>query len=174
MLRLAAFTDADIPDLLTWFPSEAALVQWGGTQMRFPLTEDQIIPMLALSRRDPPERWLFKAVRAGETVGHLEVGLDWRHGIGHFSRIGISPAHRGQGLAKPMLTEAIRQAFAEPRLYRLDLNVYTHNLPAVRTYEAVGFRREGVRRAAVLVGDTRWDTAVYGLLRPEWAAQSSK
>ena len=42
------------------------------------------------------------------------------------------------------------------------------NQPALRTYEALGFKLEGVRRASTRVGEQRWDTGIMGLLRREW------
>nr|WP_313618177.1 GNAT family protein [Agrobacterium sp.] len=52
----------------------------------------------------------------------------------------------------------------------MELNVYTWNAPAIRTYAKVGFVPEGVRRSSVQVGDERWDTAIMGMLRAEWGA----
>ncbi|MCY1227783.1 Acetyltransferase [compost metagenome] len=75
---------------------------------------------------------------------------------------------RGRGLARPFLREVTERFFADPAFERLELNVYTFNEAAIRTYRSLGFREEGVRRSSAKVGDVRWDTAIYGLLRNEW------
>ena len=71
----------------------------------------------------------------------------------------------------------IQEAFSTPGIERLELNVYMFNQPALRTYEALGFKLEGVRRASTRVGEQRWDTGIMGLLRrvagrrrPAWRA----
>ena len=57
--------------------------------------------------------------------------------------------------------------FAEPVVERLELNVYTFNAAAIRTYEALGFVREGIRRSLAKVGEERWDAAHYAMLRAD-------
>lgn len=49
-----------------------------------------------------------------------------------------------------------------------ELNVYMFNEPALRTYQSLGFKLEGVRRSSTRVGDQRWDTGMMALLRSEW------
>ncbi len=39
---------------------------------------------------------------------------------------------------------------------------------AIRTYEKVGFQREGATRSAVLRDGVRHDVIVMGILRDEW------
>lgn len=168
-MELRPFGHADIPELLSWFTSEAETVLWGGWATRFPLDTAQVNAMIAAAEADPPEQWTLAGTMGGETVAHGQVALDRRHGVARLMRIGIAPARRGQGLARPFLRTLIGRVFADPAGYeRVELNVYTHNTAAVRAYRGLGFVMEGVRRSATRIGGARYDVAGYGMLRSEW------
>lgn len=166
-MRVRPMLEAEIHRLLRWFPDEAALVQWGGPTLRFPLDEPQLRAMMAEGVGETPRRWLLSGEEAGAMVAHAQVALDWGHGTAVLGRVGIDPAQRGRGLAAPFLRQVIERVFTEPGFERIELNVYTFNDAAIRTYRRLGFVQEGVRRSAVRVGSQRWDTAMFGLLRSE-------
>ncbi|KSV70251.1 hypothetical protein N183_29385 [Sinorhizobium sp. Sb3] len=154
--------------MLDWFSNLEALVQWGGPGLSFPLEAAQLEAMLAETTTVEPTRWMFAGLADEKLAGHAQVALDWQNGVGRLSRVAINPRMRGRGLARPFLREVTSRFFAHPAFERLELNVYTFNEAAIRTYRSLGFREEGVRRSSAKVGDVRWDTAIYGLLRNEW------
>ncbi|WDZ80502.1 GNAT family protein (plasmid) [Ensifer adhaerens] len=167
-LLVEAFSETHIPEMLDWFSTLEALVQWGGPGLSFPLEAAQIQAMLAGTKAVAPERSMFAGLVDGKLAGHAQVALDWPNGVGRLSRVAINPQMRGRGLAAPFLREVTKRFFTNPAFARLELNVYTFNEAAIRTYRSLGFREEGVRRSSAKVGDVRWDTAIYGLLRNEW------
>jgi len=59
-------------------------------------------------------------------------------------------------------------AMEELKLHRLELEVYAYNERALRTYEKLGFRREGVRREAKLHDGRFHDAVQMALLESEW------
>ena len=59
-------------------------------------------------------------------------------------------------------------AFETLGLHRLELDVFSFNPRAVRAYEKAGFRREGVRREAVLDGTAYGDDILMAILEDEW------
>lgn len=63
-------------------------------------------------------------------------------------------------------------AFAELKLHRLELDVFSFNPRAERCYRKAGFRREGVRRDAVVDSATGayGDDILMALLEEEWKA----
>jgi RimJ/RimL family protein N-acetyltransferase len=67
-----------------------------------------------------------------------------------------------------MVERALRSALEFDEVHRVELNVYSWNAPAIKTYLKLGFKHEGTRRSSALVGNERWDTAIMGLLRREW------
>ncbi|BDA86899.1 acetyltransferase [Aureimonas sp. SA4125] len=166
-LTLRPFQDEDRAILAGWFGDEAALIQWGGPDMRFPLDEMQLRAMQAGAEEEPPRRLLWTGLRAGRVAAHGQVFLDWRHGVARLARIAVDPACRGEGLAVPFLDMLILGVWARPEFFRIELNVYTFNTAAIRAYRRLGFAEEGVRRSAVAVGSDRWDVAHYALLPAE-------
>lgn len=171
-IKLRPFAAGDIATLRSWIADEAAAVQWGGVEVPFPLTDAFFAAILAECGRVPPLRWAAMGILDGQPVAHAQVALDHRHGVGRLARILVAPERRGAGLAVPFLAGVIAEAWTRWPLEHVELNVYTFNAAAIRTYERLGFQLEGVRRSSARVGNERWDTAMMGLLRNE--AQASK
>ncbi|WP_083222762.1 GNAT family N-acetyltransferase [Ensifer sp. LC163] len=171
-VQLEIFAQHHIADMLDWFPTAAALTQWGGPGLRFPLDATQLEEMQASTSGNEPARWVFSGIVDGNLAGHAQVALDWENGVGRLGRVAINPRLRGLGLAHPFLQCIIERFFADPIFERLELNVYTFNTAAIRTYLKLGFVEEGVRRSSARVGDVRWDTAIYGMLRSDLSAKS--
>jgi RimJ/RimL family protein N-acetyltransferase len=69
-------------------------------------------------------------------------------------------------------TEATRlllgYAFESLNLNRVWLHVYEYNARALRVYDKLGFRREGVLRQHTYRDGRYWDTITMGILRDEW------
>jgi RimJ/RimL family protein N-acetyltransferase len=74
---------------------------------------------------------------------------------------------RGKGLGEEATRTLCRFAFDEMGLHKIRLDVYASNASAVRTYERVGFRREGVLREEAYRGGRYIDVLRMGLLREE-------
>ena len=168
MLTLRPFETSDFSTLTGWFHSLPDVVQWGGSHLAYPLSDAQLAERLAQGQGEPPARRCWMACQNGLAVGHAQLAYDWQDGNARLGRVAIAPASRGRGLAKPMVTLMIDEAFGTPGIDRLELNVYMFNTAAIRTYQGLGFTLEGVRRSSTRVGDARWDTGVMGLLASEW------
>jgi ribosomal protein S18 acetylase RimI-like enzyme len=87
------------------------------------------------------------AEREGRIVFLVHVGT--RHHLG--CQVGgtyVHPAHRGQGLATACMADVGRALLARHPLVTLHVN--EANLPAVRVYEKVGFRRARPFRLAIV------------------------
>ncbi len=172
MIRLIPFAPEHFGILSSWFTSEADVVQWGGPFLSFPLMVQQLRSMLTEAETKPPTRLCWMTEHDGALVGHAQLGFDWRNGNALLSRVAVAPHARGRGLAGSMLGLVLEQAFARLEIQRVELNVYAWNAPAVRSYERLGFKTEGVRRSSTLVDSERWDTAIMALLRQEWQSCS--
>ena len=69
----------------------------------------------------------------------------------------------------------VRHAFETLNLNRVWLHVYEDNPRAVRVYEKVGFKKEGVLRQESFRHGRYWDTITMAVLREEWpAAQTAR
>jgi RimJ/RimL family protein N-acetyltransferase len=79
----------------------------------------------------------------------------------------------GQGCGTDALRVLLRQAFGPLNLHRVELNVFDFNERAIRSYEKVGFVREGVRRQALVRWGKYHDVLVMGVLREEFATKEA-
>jgi RimJ/RimL family protein N-acetyltransferase len=118
MLTLRPFTSSDFPLLASWFSSLPEVVQWGGSHLSFPLAQADMSDMLAQGQASPPNRRCWMVCRDSTPVGHAQLAYDWRDGNARLGRVAIAPAERGQGLARPMVTLMIKEAFQTPGIER--------------------------------------------------------
>jgi ribosomal protein S18 acetylase RimI-like enzyme len=71
--------------------------------------------------------------------------------------MGIASEHRGKGLGKALLDEALRRAAGGGVLEIVYLMVRADNLPAVRLYESAGFERLAVLERDIKAGADYFD-----------------
>jgi RimJ/RimL family protein N-acetyltransferase len=80
-------------------------------------------------------------------------------------------APRGAGLGRESAELLLAHGFEVwPALHRIELEVFDFNQRAIRSYERVGFVREGLRRQALHWGGQYHDAVLMGLLRDEFPA----
>jgi len=167
-MQLINFTESHFQTLTSWFNLEKELIQWGGNKLSYPLSHEALLQMLTEDNLPQPTRLSWMVTDKNHIVGHCQLALDWKNGNAVLGRIAIAPKFRGTGLAVPMVRLAVREGFSIPQMERIELNVYTINLAAIRTYEKVGFLREGIKRSEAKVDGARWDTLMMSILRSEW------
>ncbi|MDP4177962.1 MAG: GNAT family protein [Bacillota bacterium] len=117
------------------------------------------------------ERYIF-AIRDKDNNNIIGVtGFDeivWSSNTAVFF-IGIGDKNYiGKGLGKEALSLMLDFGFNELNFHRIQLNVISYNIPAIKLYESIGFIKEGVLREAVY-RDFKWyDLYCYGILQKEW------
>lgn len=85
--------------------------------------------------------------------------------IVYLGGVAIDPDHIGRGLGKAMVSSAVELS-KQQGFKRMELTVATSNDRAIRVYERVGFRFEGVLRDySYLASEDRYiDEQVMGLI----------
>lgn len=81
----------------------------------------------------------------------------------------LRPSFWGRGYAGEMLRLALDFAFDTLGLNRIEVDIDPLNLASCKLVERAGFRREGFLRERWRVGGGVQDTALYGLLRKDYA-----
>lgn len=90
---------------------------------------------------------VYYAVNNDRVVGWCDVfpednpRQNHRGGLG----MGLLPEFRGKGLGSKLLSSVLTQA-KKFGLEKVELNVYTTNLPAIALYKKAGFEQEGLIR----------------------------
>jgi len=130
---LSSATDADIEEVMNWFPDADAVLLWGGPEFRYPFTaatfrEDcRISSMNSYSLRNPD------GVLAAFGQSYE------RYGRGHLARLVSNPEFRGAGAGKRLISMIIAALDAAHDYDEYSLFVFRHNEPAYRCYLASGF-----------------------------------
>ena len=135
------------------------------------------------------DRW-FEDIQAKQGQEHVYLGIfdhedrllgdiqladiDWRDRTASLGGSLSLEIYRGHGYGTDAALAILRYGFQELGLYRVEAETADYNLPARRVLEKVGFREEGRRRQKLYRAGRRWDSLVYGLLRNEFTADSSK
>jgi ribosomal-protein-alanine N-acetyltransferase len=100
--------------------------------------------------------------------------MDFRNRHASFGILIGEKTEWGKGYGTEATSLMVGYAFETLNLNRVWLHVYEHNPKAVRVYEKVGFRREGVLRQDCYREGRYWDTIVMAILREEWDALQAK
>lgn len=104
----------------------------------------------------------------GELVGHVIL-----HGRHQPARIGtyaivIGSDHLGKGLGTEATRMMIRYGFEELGLHKIELQVWSYNSRAIRSYTNAGFVIEGERRAAAFHAGAFHGETLMGILAEEY------
>ncbi len=171
MVALETFGREDFDRLIGWVASAEELMLWAGPMLHWPLDRAQLERYLAAAEGPAAARRIWRAVDAGETVGHAELNaIERTHRTATLSRVMVRPGLRGRGIGTAMVRAALAVAFDELRLHRVDLFVFDFNAGAIACYERLGFRHEGRLRDYRRLGDRYLSTLLMSMLEDEWRA----
>jgi RimJ/RimL family protein N-acetyltransferase len=113
-------------------------------------SSDRLIGACGLHRIDPKNRQAMYGIFIGEAEA------------------------RDKGHGTEVTSLMVTYAFATLNLNRVWLHVYEDNKGAIRAYEKVGFKQEGVLRQDNYREGRYGNTVVMGILRSEWKAARPK
>ena len=85
---------------------------------------------------------------------------------------GIAYSSWGQGYVQEALRALLAFAFSELELNRIEADIDPRNSRSARLLGRLGFRQEGHLRERWIVGDEVSDSALFGLLRSDFAGAS--
>lgn len=133
--------------------------------------------LVAATAPSVPGEFLALAVTHDDVlVGDLMLRFTDRHGASDPPAIGelgwvFAPEHAGRGFATEAARALVDLAFTHYPLHRLMARLDPRNVASARLCERIGMTHEAHTREDYAERDGSWsDTAVYGLLRREWAA----
>jgi len=131
--QLSDADDADIDEIMTWFPDAASVDIWGGPYFRYPFTREtfredcRLEAMTSCCLRDPRGR----LAAFGQSYE--------RYGRGHLARLVSNPAMRRKGAGRRLIELLIRRIDELHDYDEYSLFVYRHNEAAYRCYLSLGF-----------------------------------
>lgn len=115
---------------------------------------------------DPENKIILLALDKERVVGHMQIGIATNvrfRGIGELF-IYLHQDFQNIGLGTELMQEGLNQARAR-NLHRVELTVVADNHRGIRSYEKVGFQREGIKRENYLGEDGKYhDEIIMGIL----------
>jgi RimJ/RimL family protein N-acetyltransferase len=109
-------------------------------------------------------KWAITIDGSDEAVGFVALfGLDRPLGPELAVLVG-EPSAWGKGVAREAERQACNHAFSDHGAHRVHAEIPATNQAAQKVVTFLGFRCEGVMRAAIRRGDERIDNQVWGLL----------
>lgn len=111
---------------------------------------------------DDPHAFLIAAFEGEDVVGTFNLKPETAPFLAHCAAFGMAVLVRmqGIGLGRALLEYGLAEAEKNGRT-NITLHVRTHNLPAIRLYEAAGFERVGVLKRYARVDGTFVDEFIY-------------
>jgi RimJ/RimL family protein N-acetyltransferase len=176
MIRLEPFVQDDFQQLIDWVNEEALLTAWSGNLFSFPLTMTSLEWYVRDTNNvNSSEAFVYKAVdETGRMVGHISLGsISWKNSAARLTRVLVGdPQQRGKGCCYEIVKAALKIAFDDLNLHRIELGVYSGNPAASRCYERAGFVTEGIRRD-ILWHKDKWCSMIeMSILEEEWRSSN--
>jgi RimJ/RimL family protein N-acetyltransferase len=170
-VRLTALDESDARTIARWH-EDVDYLRLQDTSAAVPRTAADISSEITAESKAADTIVLaIRLVDGDELVGTLGFyEIEWSNQV---AWLGLGIGDRslwGQGIGSEAMQLALRYAFCELNLYRVQLTVIDYNARAIALYEKFGFKREGVFRQFGQRDGRRYDMILYGLLRPEWEA----
>ncbi len=113
---------------------------------------------------------------SGRHIGNIKIGaINQRHLSADVSYFIGEVDCWGKGYGSEAVGLAVRLAFEELGLFRLQAGVYSSNVASIRVLARNGFVQEGCWRQALVTQESmRDDHLWFGLMRDEWARLSQQ
>jgi ribosomal-protein-alanine N-acetyltransferase len=139
VLRPAA--DSDASEFLRLARASAGL---HGHRMSVPSTAEQFQAYLRRYQQPGEESWLICLRGTGAIAGMVNINsiIRGRYQNGSISYAAFAPT-AGQGYISEGVGLAVKHAFSQLRLHRLEANIQPGNHASLRLVQRLGFRREG-------------------------------
>ncbi|WP_454053291.1 GNAT family N-acetyltransferase [Clostridium sp. Marseille-Q7071] len=168
-IKLSALKKEDVDKITMWYEDVDFLRNYDGG-IAYPETKESM------------EKWYEETINSKENfcfsirileeknmIGFLVLSsIMWNNGSFWISICIGNEENRKKGYGSEALKLLIDYSFRELNLHRLQLTVFSYNTSAIKTYEKLGFKKEGVYREAIYRDNNRYDMYLYGLLKKEW------
>lgn len=166
-IRPARAEDADAYFTQNYCPLDREAARLTGCKTEF--SKEEVTSFFLRSLDNPDRRFFLILTSDGRIIGETVISdIDRELRCANFRICIFCPEHRGRGVGTWAVEVTRDYAFEALKLHRLELDVFSFNPRAEQAYRRAGFRREGVRRDAVLDGDTYADDIQMAILEEEW------
>ncbi|MHA1720138.1 MAG: GNAT family N-acetyltransferase [Promethearchaeota archaeon] len=101
-------------------------------------------------------------------IGNCGVEIDWRNRLGHLGITIGEKEYLGKGFGTEAMQLLVNYCFEDLNMHKVELKVYDFNTRAIKSYEKIGFKEEGILRQCHYVRGKYVDLIAMGILKNEW------
>lgn len=130
---LLPLQDAEIDEVMTWFPNAESINIWGGPVFRYPFTGETFREDCRL---DSMQSWVLRNPQG--QLAAFGQAYD-RYGRGHLARLVSCPHLRRQGAGRRLIQKIIESLEETEEYDEYSLFVFRDNAPAYECYLSLGF-----------------------------------
>lgn len=136
----------------------------------FPYTEIMEEDFIkSLSSQKVPMDIVFGIEASGKLIGTVGIHrINWTSRNGYLGIAIFDKDFWNRGIGTEATSLILKYAFEYLNLHKILLEVYEYNKRAIRVYEKLGFRREGVLRKNHYLKGEYHDVIVMGILKEEY------
>lgn len=135
----------------------------------YTLESQQELIKESILKREKDEKYVFGIFEkaTNELIGNVSLSEVLRGPlqscfIGYY----LNFLHNGKGYMTEAVRLAVKFAFNEIHLHRIEAGVMPHNLPSMKVLEKSGFHKEGIAQKNVLINSKWEDHQVLAILSP--------
>jgi RimJ/RimL family protein N-acetyltransferase len=168
-ILLTSIIEEDVLEFQEWY-NDVFFMRHYDIVSAIPKTIEEVKELVSdVHKSNTAYIFAVKDLQKKELIGVVGFeNISWNNGTA-LIYIGIGgKKNRGCGYGEEALKLAIEFGFQELNFHRIQLTVLEYNEPAIKLYEKVGFKREGVYREFIHRDGRRYDMYLYGILRSEW------
>lgn len=168
MIHLEKFDQNFYSELINSIKNAKDLMQFGGPEFTFPLTEEQIDKTLS-----DKNRIAFRVANSSDesTIGHGEIYF--KDDSARLGRILIIDKNqRGKGIGEQMIILLLEFILENRKERNIELNVFDFNTGAIKCYEKVGFRINPDKKLIREVDGETWTALNMVLNLEEWKSKN--
>ncbi len=169
-MRLAKKEDAEEYYVRNFCPLDKDVARLTGCKEEF--SREEVISFFYKSINEDSRYFFLIIAPDGRIIGESIINeIDWHLRCANFRIAIFHPSEREQGIGSWATAVTRDFAFQELKLHRLELDVYSFNPRAEKVYSKAGFRKEGLRRDAIMDGEKYADVIIMAILEDDWKKQ---
>lgn len=148
--------EKDFSVIKGWITDERLHAMWCANLMQYPLE----ITNFKKTLHEAEERFgdipYVAVTDEGDVVGFYSYSYNKETNEGMLKFVVVDPEYRGKGIAGTMLRLAISEAFKNPEIKLVHLNVFPENIRAKKCYEKIGFVERDTKLNAFAFKNETW------------------
>jgi len=107
-------------------------------------------------------------------IGNCSIRVDWKNRVENVGIVIGEKEFWGEGYGTEAVQLLVDYGFNTLGMHRMELETFFFNERAIKSYNKVGFKQEGLKRQAHFIDGTYHDVAFIGLLEDEWRARRGR